>query len=192
MTTTIGDLQCQAAVFIYKFDGSETKAFDSVKTIFRNEGPIRGELHNQKSEFLDALRIWNSGVEPDNAFLCIYAHMGGLGLNCVREPNDSMITWQELSGALPRGVQYLWLVGCDSEKCVNVWQIALTNPVRHLLLATDDSRYWLPIVEQFRHEISLNVTFDGDMPTKLQALNPDLASSTKYFRRIGERLEPAL
>lgn len=179
----IGNLSSQAAVFVYKDDASVPSADADIRAMNAAEGGIRGEIHADKEAFLNGLKRWNSGIEPTNAFLCIYSHAGDLGIAPVRKLPDRsrIISWTELAGALPRGVQYLWLLGCKTEKAVNAWG-ALGGPVRHRLLATDSKEPWEPFVKFFAHEISIDpITSDDEMEKVLEKSSPGLAKHTKYF-----------
>src|SRR6266436_5165887 len=109
MSVSIGELGCQGAIFVYKGDSSVDDAIAAVREIDKNHGGIRAVVGKDKEEFLTALRKWNESIEPDNAFLCIYAHMGALGINCVSGQAATRITWVELARALPKGVHLLWL-----------------------------------------------------------------------------------
>ena len=176
-----GEITCQGAVFIYKNDGTQDEAWRAASQIDAEHGGIRRELHSDKNAFLAGLREWNEQVDPGNAFLCIYAHMGNPGLNCVGAVDSNAVTWSELADALSAGVEYLWLVGCSSSACLSAWT-PLAHPVRHLLLATSDSRLWLPLLKCFAAEISIdNIVMDGDMPDKLEKMEPELAKHTEYF-----------
>jgi hypothetical protein len=95
----IGQLGYQGAVFIYKDDKTAVKAWADVEEIHKDHGGIRAELHNDKAEFLAALSAWSNSVDPANAFLCIYSHMGPPGINCVSGQTHTRISWAELANA---------------------------------------------------------------------------------------------
>jgi len=182
MCNPIGQTDWQGAVFIYKNDKSGPAAWADVNAIYTSHGGIRGEWHTCKTEFLAGLKAWNVGIDPVNAFLCIYAHMGVPGLNSVGSMTPSAVTWQELANALPHGVQYLWLAGCKSKECLKAWT-PLTAPVRHRLLATTESKYWQPLLRVFAAEISITkITFDDQMSAKIAEMEPELSQHTQYFR----------
>jgi len=186
MCKVVGDSDCQAAVFVYKNDCSGPSAWTDVKAINASPRSIRGEWHTRKSHLLSGLRKWNESVDPENAFLCVYAHMGESGLNCVRPVTPSAVTWevtwQELADELPRGVQYLWLLGCESQECMKSWS-PLGSPVRHRLLVTTESKYWQPLLKVFAAEISLEqIAFDDQMSAKIAQAEPELSKHTRYFR----------
>ncbi len=184
----IGNLSAQAAIFIYKNDSTAPDAWKDVELLHVAEGGIRGELHSNKSAFLEALSRWNASVNPSNSFLCIYSHAGAPGIGPEpKYPSEDVIEWQELAAALPKGVQYLWLVGCKTQEALKKWQ-PLQGPVLHRLLATDAKFPWLPFLKCFAAEISLEpITFDDEMRTLLLAKHPDLAAHTNYF---GPDLQP--
>ncbi|NLF15989.1 MAG: hypothetical protein GX595_01865 [Lentisphaerae bacterium] len=79
----IGQLEYQGAVFVYKADGTEAEAWQCVQAIHKDHGGIRGELHCDKADFLAGLRAWNEATDPASGFLCIHAHMGAPGVNCI-------------------------------------------------------------------------------------------------------------
>jgi hypothetical protein len=179
----VGKLCSQAAVFVYKDDASVPFAEADIRTMNKSEGGIRGEIHGDKQAFLGALRTWNSGIDPRNAFLCIYSHAGAPGIAPIPAlPDDPrVISWTQLADALPQGVQYLWLLGCKTEESINSWK-PLGGPVRHLLLATDFSTPWEPFLKFFAHEISTSpIIYDNEMRALLTRESPELASHTKYF-----------
>jgi hypothetical protein len=187
----IGDLTCQGAVFVYKADNTATKAWSDVEEINKSNGAIRGELHEDKAELLSGLRTWNEAVDASNAFLCFYAHMGPTGINCIGGNPPTRVAWQELQMALPRGVELLWLVGCKSQECLQQWN-SLATPVRHLLLATSESRPWRPLLRCFAAEIDIkHIRFYDEMPAYLASVEPELAKYTEYFRRSENGLARA-
>ena len=186
---TVGELCSQAAVFVYKNDTSVRFAEADIRAMNKSEGGISGEIHGDKQAFISALRTWNSGIDPTNAFLCIYSHAGAPGITPIDELPDKspIISWTELADALPQGVQYLWLLGCETEKSIKAWK-TLAGPVRHRLLATDSSMYWEPFLKFFAHEISIDpIICDDEIRALLIEKSPELASHTKYF---GPDLRP--
>src|SRR5438128_1494198 len=88
----IGDIACQGAVFVYKAENTATAAWGDVERIYKGTGAIRGELHQDKAEMLSGIKRWNEGVDPSNAFLCLYAHMGSPGINCISGNQPTRIT----------------------------------------------------------------------------------------------------
>lgn len=180
---SVGSCNNQAAIFIYKSDPTVSSAWETVKTISAQEGPIRGEWHQSRGQFLDALKCWNETIgDPSNAFLCIYAHAGKSGIVPSLHRQSERVTWGELAHALPRGVQYLWLIGCKTEQCVKAWA-PMHVPVKHRLLATTESKCFVELVSCFAHEISLNnIAFDDEMPGRIRKCQPRLAKATAYFR----------
>lgn len=185
----VGKLWSQAAVFVYKSDDSVPFAEADIIIMNESEGGIRGEIHGDKQAFLSSLRTWNSGIDPTNAFLCIYSHAGAPGIAPIPKLPDisPIISWAELADALPQGVQYLWLLGCETEESIKAWK-PLAAPVRHRLLATDISTKWEPFLKFFAHEISTDpIICDDEMRALLTEKAPKLASHTKYF---GPDLRP--
>jgi len=178
----LGDVTCQAALFVYKDDGSENAAWNSVCGTYQQEGPVRGELHNKKPAFLDGLRTWNEGVKPTNSYLAIYAHMGKSGLGCVRNDPAREVTWQELANALPNGVAILWLIGCNSQECKTAWA-PLVGPVLGHLLVTTATKYWQPFLTCFNMAISLDpIVLHADIPSEVKRSSPKLGQNTEYYR----------
>lgn len=187
---TSGILTCQAAAFIYKADASAQKAWNDIESI----KDIRRELHGSKTSLLDALKAWNiqPHLDPDNSFLAIYAHMGEPGIAPVGsgDPAD-VISWSELASALPRGVTYGWLIGCNSEHALKHWP-APTGPVRLRLLVTDVSEYWGPLLRHFHEEISLDpIRFPEEMPELLKTLEPSLGGHLEYYESTSGGWRPS-
>jgi hypothetical protein len=179
---TIGKRSSQAAIFIYKNDGTGEIHWPDVKSIHARQGGIRAEWHVSKEQFLVSLRAWNRKVDAANSFLCIYAHAGSPGISCDPEDWKALVSWSELAAALPNPVHYLWLLGCKTRECIRAWA-PLHAPVGHLLLATSASKYWGPFIECFEHEITLNnIGYDDEMPGILRKKYPKLAKHTAYFR----------
>lgn len=186
----MGNINSQGAVFIYKDDNTVDKAWKTVRDIDVSERGIRGELHNSKTDFLEAIITWNQSVDPDNAYLCIYAHMGAPGLNCVSDRPAAIVSWDELADALPKGVAYLWLVGCESKECLNAWD-PLKIPVRHRLLVTKSSIYWGPLIKFFALELSIDpITYDDQMAEKIANISKGLEKDTQYFTRSHNGFAP--
>lgn len=177
----IGAEELPAAVFIYKGDGSTAAAWHSVEVIADHEGWVRGELHHSKAPFLQALETWNLLVDPVDSFLCIYSHAGENGIAPVQRPNASdVVQWDELADALPRGVRYLWLLGCETDHAHIAWA-ERPVPVAHHCLSTLASVNWQPFIEFFAREISVEEILSPDeLMARLSADNPVLASSTHY------------
>ncbi len=179
---TIGDVRCQAAVFIYKDDGTGEKLWPELMKMHERQGGIRGEWHTKRDEFLADLKVWNDSVDSANSFLCIYSHAGRLGVNCRGGEESTRIAWMELAEALVKPVQYLWLLGCKTQECMKSWD-PLHGPVGHLLLATSESTDWGPFLTYFEYEIDVNnIAFDNEMPIILNEKYPDLAKHTNYFK----------
>lgn len=179
---TIGELGYQGAVFIYKDDSSVAAAWADAKNIHATHGGIRAEHHNDKSKFLAGLEAWSKSVDPSNAFLCLYAHMGSPGINCISGKAETRVTWVELAKSLAKGVELIWLVGCKSEECLKTWT-PLASPVRHLLLATSASKPWRPLLKCFAAEIDIKVIrYYDEMPGYLSQAEPELGKLTTYFK----------
>jgi hypothetical protein len=179
---TIGELGYQAAVFIYKDDSTAARAWGDVEAIHTDHGGIRAELHNDRTELLAGLKAWSESVDPSNAFLCIYAHMGPPGINCISGKSETRVTWEELAKSLAKGVELIWLVGCKSGECLKKWT-PLSSPVRHLLLATSASKPWRPLLKCFAAEIDIkHIRYYDEMPDYLSKVEPELGKLTTYFR----------
>lgn len=180
MKAVSGDLACQAAAFVYKDDKSAPQAWLDVEGIEH----IRREIHGERASFLDALRAWNSQprLEPGNASLAIYAHMGESGIGPGGLAGTAnIVSWQELAAALPKGAQYCWLIGCKSEYVLSNWP-ASGGPVLRRILVTEESKYWGPLVQHFAEEISMDpVRFPEEMPSLLRKLVPTLGGLVEYY-----------
>jgi hypothetical protein len=123
----IGTLVCQAAVFVYKDDPTVEKSLEDLQNMNEHQGGIRGEIHGGKESFLSGLTTWHRQVDPSNSFLCIYAHSDKDGITSFQDtPKELldvlMIRWPELAAHLDRGVQYLWLIGCETQFVLNHWR----------------------------------------------------------------------
>ncbi len=178
----VGTKDLPAAVFIYKGDQSVTDAWNSVIEIAGQEGSIRGELHNSKASFLRGLTAWNSSVDPAaDSFLCIYSHAGKAGIApSGGSPLGDLVKWDELADALPRGVRYLWLLGCGTDYAQDVWETR-AEPVAHRVLSTSESAYWQPFLKFFAREISTDdIAFTNELMERLRTDAPLLASKTTY------------
>jgi hypothetical protein len=187
----LGSRANQAALFIYRDDGPKEKIWKAVRDVYKTEkGLIRAELHNQKQPFLVALKKWNVKTEPTNSFLYINAHAGKLGMNCISGVPETRVSWHELAEALRCGVQYLWLMGCNTNECVKSWY-PLCGPVRKRLLATSKKGvFGLPFVALFAREISQDpIAFDDEMPSILRQQEPNLAQFTRYFESKFRELD---
>lgn len=182
----IGTPGCQGAIFVYKDDPT---AADAERELLRlnSNFPVTGEIHSNPDELRQGLLDWNQSIEPENAFLCIYAHMGKPGISCVGEDGGGrIVTWEEIASALPKRVEVLWLVGCTSQYSMDVW-IEGKNPVLKYLVATSKSEYFLPLVPLFRYEISINPVFYFDeMPLVLEYKDQNISSITEYHERTGD------
>ena len=188
---TIGELGYQGAVFIYKDDTTATSAWTDAKKIHTSHGGIRGELHDDKSQFLAGLKAWSESVDPSNAFLCIYAHMGVPGINCISGQAATRVTWEELADAISDGVELLWLVGCRSQECLKKWT-PLASPIRHLLLATSESKPWRPLLKCFAAEINIkHIRYYDEMPNYLVKASSELGKLTTYFRPTAKGFKKA-
>jgi hypothetical protein len=174
-----------AAVFIYKNDESVAAAWDSVQEIATREGAIRGELHHSKASFLQALKAWNLSVDSVDSFLCIYCHAGERGIAPLNTPDRrDIIQWDELADALPHGVRYLWLLGCETDHSHNAWA-ERSEPIAHHCLSTVASAYWQPFIEFFAREISVEEILSQDeLMARLKAEEPLLASKTQYSSNV--------
>jgi len=191
MQEEIGNIDCQGAVFVYKDDKTASKAWDDVKWIDQDHGGIRGEIHDNRASFLSGISHWNSLVDPSNAFLCIYAHMGPLGINCINGNAATRVLWQDLAATLSHPVELIWLVGCKSNECMTAWA-PLSSPVRHLLLATFESKPWRPLLRCFAAEIDIkHIRFYDEMPQHLESEQPELGKLTGYFRPTASGFKPA-
>lgn len=188
---TVGDIDSQAAVFVYKTDATRQSAWRVVRTINQEHGGIRGELHNDPNELLRGLEAWSAAVDPTNAFLCVYAHMGALGINCLGGQASTRVTWSQFATAITQPVELLWLVGCKSRLCLPHWG-PLGRPVRHLLLATSASQPFLPLVRLFAAEIDIDhIRFYDEMPAYLREAEPQLGRCTQYYRPSANGFVPA-
>lgn len=177
----IGDQDLPAAVFVFKTDKTVAAAWDAVSKIADQEGALRGELHDSKVPFLEGLNSWNQSVDPTNSFLCIYSHAGKSGIAPSDSPTrDEIVRWEELADALPQGVRHLWLLGCDTNRALDVWD-DFPVPVAHRCLFTTESKLWLPFIKFFAHEISVqNIHSSDELVDRLKADAPELASLTTY------------
>jgi hypothetical protein len=191
----IGDLSCQAAVFCYKGDNTVVPLRNDLDRMAGAPPMVRGEIHDDKVRFLAALTKWNEQCDPPAAFLCIYAHsgepgiapIGGKQLQSHPDPESLIISWEDLALAIPKGVAYLWQLGCRTEEALKSWQ-ALRGLVSSRLLATDAKEPWQPFVKWFAAEISLDPIFYNDeMMSVLKRKMPELAGRTHYF---GPDLKP--
>ena len=192
MMKIVGERAHQGAVFVYKDDGTESAAWADVEEmVHTSHGPIRGELHSNKQELLTGLKTWNEAVDPSNAHLCIYSHMGAPGIGCAPKNSSAIVTWLELQTALPLGVATLWLLGCNSQECLGYWN-DLAKPVRNVLLATSGSKCWLPFLKRFAAEIDMeNVRPYDEMPVYLARVEPELSKHIQYFRPSGNGFKKA-
>jgi hypothetical protein len=189
MQAVTGNIACQAAAFVFKTDDTATRAWDAVNSIPH----IRAEIHDDRAGFLSGLAAWNgrAGLEPDNAYLGIYAHMGRRGLSPARQTHssyraDNRITWAEVATALLQGVHTCWLVGCGSVAVLNWWN-PVGGPVRGRLLVTLTSRLWLPLVEFFAVEIDVEeITYPEEMPCRLRQALPKHGADVAYFDATPE------
>lgn len=190
----IGDVGGHGAVFVYKADGTEDVGWDGIQEVRENtRNPyIRGEVHSQRDEFLDALSTWCGTVnDPNGAFLCINAHMGVVGLSCVDYVDCRAVTWTELAETLCPGVAVLWLLGCNSEECMQSWD-PLSSPVETYLLATSDSAYFQPMISAFSIEVGTDpIKFFDEMPGALREHNRRLAEATRYWKPTADGFDPA-
>ena len=187
MPQVFGDLDTQAAVFVYKDDGTQHTAGVELARI-NQRGMIRREIHDQIQQLLDALRAWNQVIDSKNAYICLYAHMGIGGLCCISNDMTRNVTWSELAQALPRRVVCLWLAGCNSQHAIGSWT-GQPHPVGQYLVATNDSLYFLPLVPLFQCEIILTRSFS---PMRWV---PFLTTRTLLWLRLpntGSQLAPIL
>jgi len=179
-----GNLTCQVAAFVYKDDQTAIGAWRDVQQI----SDIRGEIHDSRASFLSVLKAWNDRPElnPDNAFLGIYAHMGSpgispkSGLDPTFNPAD-VISWSDLAAALPLGVSTCWLVGCSSVEVTAVWD-PVAGPVLRRLLVTQEGNRWLPLLKHFAVEIGMDpITYPEEMPKRLLELLPTIGRDITYY-----------
>jgi hypothetical protein len=192
----VGNRKCQAAIFMYKNDNSVDKVKPEIERINTDQGKVPngcptdgicGEHHTDKEEFMGALGEWNSFVQPNNSFLCIYAHANEEGIlplfECtIEEYQKDLITWQELAEVLTKPVQYLWLLGCTTRRSMEVWS-PINGPVSGLLLATSLDIHWGDFVRAFEDEISLDpIRSVNEMIEAMRDRYPNLAHHTQYFR----------
>ena len=179
----VGELSSSAAVFIYKSDSSAGRAWNDLEKIHATQHGIRGELHSDKSSFLLALSAWNSVVDSAESYLCIYSHAGleGIAPDGNKSPASSIVRWNELATALPHGVRYLWLLGCETQSVLDRWR-ELEVPVAHHLLVTTTSFYWQPFLEFFALEISADTIISNDeISSVLERKSPDLAKHSQFY-----------
>ena len=191
MSFVLGDHDCQASVFIFKDDDSVAEAQDQSRAIIDKGQPIRIEQHRTKADFLSGLSKWNGQDDSDslNAFLCVYAHMGAPGLAPRQAAGEDLTSWNELAEALPKGVELLWLLGCNSDECISSWN-PLVSPVHSMLLVTSEKKYFASMIKAFAHEICMSpITQYDEMPALLKQKYPDLAQHTKYFRKQDGKWE---
>ena len=144
---------------------------------------IRFELHRSRQRFLDGLEKWNRSVGPQNSYLCIYCHgkKDGISAQDAETAMSRFVSWKALANALPLGVRYLWLVGCSTSGCLQVWSQG-KSPVRHRLLVTNEDRYFGRLVRLFSKEIDVaNIGFDDEMMARLRKADPKLAKCIRYF-----------
>lgn len=191
----VGPLHCQAAIFCYKADSTVDTLRDDINTMAGDLGHVRGEIHSEKVRFLEGVKVWNEQSDPNGAFLCIYAHAGKAGIAPIggeefsSNPNrDSLlVTWEELAQAIPSGVAYLWLLGCNTKHALRKWQ-PLRGPALRRLLATNAKFPWQPFVKWFAAEIGVDpIVYNDEMVTLLLQKAPELAAQTQYF---GPDLKP--
>ena len=197
----VGFLDCGAAVFIYKNDGSEESIWKDVsgrfdeekaKVPFRNTyDPFHAEWHTTKESFLNGLQSWHAHGDTRNTLLCLNSHAGPRGINCVGtsalegKRDKSRITWSELASCLSAGVDYLWLLGCETKTATDAWQ-AEQVPVQRMLLVTTSTGYYPSLINCLvRFEIGMEVTYVIEMPNVIRDCAPDLAPKTKYLLRDG-------
>lgn len=178
----VGDQGLPAAVFVFKSDTTAAAAWDAVNKIADQEGALRGELHDSKVPLLEGLNSWNQSVDPTNSFLCIYSHAGKSGIAPSDSPTpEEIVGWKELADALRRGVRHLWLLGCATNRALDVWNDSLI-PVAHCCLVTTESKLWLPFIKFFAHEISVqNIHSSDELFDRLKADAPELAGLTTYL-----------
>lgn len=177
----IGTRACAAAIFLYLDDSQRNKVWRRIRRIGKKEGPICGERFREKNEFLAALKDWSENADSTNSYLCICAHAGKLGINSKPGVKASRIIWAELAKAIVRPIRYVWLVGCNTNECLNHWN-PLRRTVGHLLMATDDEAT-AALLRFFAREISINnVVFDGEMPELMEKRAPKLAAVTRFFQ----------
>ncbi len=153
---TIGELTCQAAVFVFKSDSTQNLSWTNAQRIegdSKKEFDYRAELHETPLELCEALKRWTENVNPENAFLCINAHMGQGGIGPTG--HGPWVSWEELYEALTAKVYTLWLVGCTSRDVLAVWRTPKESPVRGYMLVTDERENHQRLLLHFAREIAL-------------------------------------
>src|SRR5262249_49695545 len=103
----IGNLNCKAAVFVYKKDGSAGKIWSEVKQRFyeekskggesQNFDPFHAEWHDTRSGFLESLKTWNTEGDLRNSFLCINCHAARQELVVLEQMRRLRISQKVLS-----------------------------------------------------------------------------------------------
>lgn len=192
---------CAAAVFLYKeMDPRENsaKAWRAICTIDQRVGPIHAAWPKSPRELIGAIQHWSHNAPP-HAYCCIYAHMGPSGITSrgpkfsAPERRSMIVPWAALARAFARPVDYLWLVGCQSNKCRAAWMPLAHSVAKKRILTTTASAHWLPLLWCFEHEISLSpIIPDGSVERRIRSTlqsmgHPQLASRFKYF---NSQLEP--
>ena len=176
------DLAPPDLVIIYKVRDNEGLAWEDAEAI-KN---VRVELHNQKSQLLDALKLWRAHIRPDNSFIAIYSHMNANGM--APEPGSQFVSWQELSTALAPGVQTMWLIGCESFHVLRAWPTPRHSPVMGTLLVTSTGEKWRELIAVFEREVSLNnIAFFDQMEDEARSSLPGLRESIRYYHANGDR-----
>ena len=189
MGLQVGSINCQAAIFIYKDDGSEVNAIKGANAIFNTQGDLRIEHHRTKDVFLRSLGEWNQRITPSNAFLCIYSHAGEPGINPKREVENDLILWDELIRTLENGVHTLWLIGCTTESILKKINSSNSKFCKRLLL-TKTGMPWQPFIKSFAEEISIDpINFFDEMVSVLAKSSPELASMTSIYTRKNSTFE---
>lgn len=161
-----GSRASQAALFVFKNDGSrQSQAWANA----RNLRDVRCELHIDPPNLVKGLTQWNKGVDPTNAFLAVYAHMGAAGM--APTTTGPILRWADFQAALPYNVHTLWLAGCSSKHALAAWPTPAQSPVRGSLLITSASKDWMPLVSLFEREVSLDdITFFDEMEALVKGL----------------------
>lgn len=191
MTKTAGPLTSPGATFIYKADKGAPLAWNDALTI-SNVQNIRAEWHQDRVDFLQALHDWNTqpNFQSDNSFLLVYAHMGPTVISPTGAKDflydpANLVPYEDLELNLPNRVHTLWLVGCKSQYARAKFH-PVHGPVRGMLMATNESKAWRPLVRLFADEVNMNPirAFDQMIEHVRKELPKELRNHVNYFEPI--------
>jgi hypothetical protein len=193
----IGPEGSHGGVFVYKRDSRVPEASKALEDI-RATQVIRGELHEDRQEFLSALHRWNSKLDDENAYLCIYAHAGLRGINCYGQHdadlptrNASRISWGDLALALPNKVEMIWILGCKTELAMTAWR-PLKRTVARYLFVTRESANFVSLLPEFAAEVQFDPIIPYDrIREHLRQRSPVLAQHTDYYEATPQGFVPA-